>query len=101
MRDKLKSDECARALKALADPERLKIIQCLQARPCNVSELARLLDAEIANVSHHLQVLRHAGLVQDRKEGKFVIYSLDPQVVSADTVELGCCRLELGKRGSE
>lgn len=98
MRDKLQSDQCARALKALADPERLKIIQCLQSSPRNVSELAKELGTEIANVSHHLQVLRHAGLVRDRKEGKFVIYSLDPEVVSAGIVELGCCRLELGKR---
>jgi ArsR family transcriptional regulator len=98
MRDKLQSDQCARALKALADPERLKIIQCLQAGPRNVSELARLLDAEIANVSHHLQVLRHAGLVQDKKDGKYVIYSLDPATVAAGVVELGCCRLELGRK---
>lgn len=98
MKDKLQSEQCARALKALADPERLKIIQCLQPGERNVSELAKLLDADIANVSHHLQVLRHAGLVQDRKEGKYVIYSLDPEVVSAGVVELGCCRLELGKR---
>lgn len=98
MQDKLQSDRCARALKALADAERLKIIQCLQASPRNVSELAKLTSSEIANVSHHLQVLRHAGLVQDRKEGKYVVYSLDPEVVSAGIVELGCCRLELGKR---
>jgi len=98
MHDKLQSDQCARALKALADPERLKIIQCLQIGPRNVTELAKLLKVEIANASHHLQVLRHAGLVHDKKEGKFVIYSLDPAMVSADVVELGCCRLELGKR---
>src|SRR5262245_32559614 len=97
MRDNLQSEQCARALKALADAERLKIIQCLQKGPRNVSELAEMLECEVANVSHHLQVLRHAGLVRDKKEGKYVIYSLDPDVVTDGSVDLGCCQLQLGK----
>ena len=102
MDDNLQSDECARYLKALADPDRLKIIQCLQGGPKNVSELAELLGRELVNVSHHLGVLRHAGLVQDEKHGKFVVYSLHPDVfrprgahASADALDFGCCRLEL------
>jgi ArsR family transcriptional regulator len=103
MRDQLQSTECARRLKALADPERLKIIQCLQGGPRNVSALSELLGADIANVSHHLGVLRHAGLVRDEKHGKFVVYSLHPDVFrpkesgeSPGVIDLGCCRLELG-----
>ena len=103
MRDRLQSTKCARSLKALADPERLKIIQCLQQGPKNVSELTALLGLALANVSHHLGVLRHARLVQGRKQGKFVVYSLSPDVFHADghgqglgVVDLGCCRLELG-----
>ena len=103
MHDELQSTDCARRLTALADPERLKIVQCLQAGPKNVSALAELLGADIANVSHHLGVLRHAGLVRDEKQGKFVVYSLHPDVFrpkesaqSADVLDLGCCRLELG-----
>jgi ArsR family transcriptional regulator len=94
--------ECARALKALADPDRLKIIQCLQDGPKNVSQLAQLLRIEVANASHHLGVLRHARLVLDQKEGKFVIYSLHPDVFRPEgpgqapsVADLGCCRLEL------
>jgi ArsR family transcriptional regulator len=103
MRDKLQSTECARFLKALADPERLKIVQCLQTGPKNVSEVAALLGQELVNVSHHLGVLRHAGLVQDERHGKFIIYSLHPDVFrpregnqAVDALDLGCCRLELG-----
>jgi ArsR family transcriptional regulator len=103
MHDELQSAECAKRLKALADPDRLKIIQCLKDGPRNVSALSELLGAEIANVSHHLGVLRHAGLVRDEKQGKFVIYSLHPDVYRprergqpADVLDLGCCRLELG-----
>ena len=103
MDDQLQSVECARRLKALADPERLKIIQCLQGGPKHVSALSDLLGADIANVSHHLGVLRHAGLVRDEKQGKFVVYSLHPDIFrpgepgqAADVLDLGCCRLELG-----
>jgi DNA-binding transcriptional ArsR family regulator len=103
MHDELQSAECARRLKALADTERLKIIQLLQGGPKNVSTLADLLGADIANVSHHLSVLRHAGLVRDEKQGKFVVYSLHPDIFrpkapgqAAAVIDLGCCRLELG-----
>ncbi len=102
MHDRLQSNDCARYLKAMADPERLKIVQCLQQGPHNVSELARLLVAELANISHHLAVLRHAGLVLDEKQGKFVVYSLNPAIFHTaapggplTVLELGCCRLEL------
>jgi ArsR family transcriptional regulator len=99
MRDNLQSDRCARFLKALADPDRLKIVQCLQSGPKVVSDIAALLDKELANVSHHLGVLRHAGLVQGEKSGKYVIYSLHPDVSSGanTSLDLGCCRLDLTK----
>jgi ArsR family transcriptional regulator len=99
MQDKLESEKCARYLKALADPERLKIIQCLQTGPKNVGHIADLLKADLANVSHHLGVLRNAGIVHDQKQGKYVVYSLDPEVLqNKDVLDLGCCRLDLGKK---
>ena len=104
MHDELQSADCARRLKALADPERLKIIQLLQSGPKNVSTLSDLLGADIANVSHHLGVLRHAGLVRNEKQGRFVLYSLAPQFFrpegengAADHLDLGCCRIEMPK----
>ena len=101
MRDRLQSDKCARYLKALADPDRLKLVQELQAGPKTLTDLALLLGKELANVSHHLGVLRNAGLVQTQKDGKFVIYRLHPDVFQKDPADkagafdLGCCRLEL------
>ena len=105
MRDRLQSRKCARYLKALADPDRLKIIQCLQGGPKTVTELSKLLEKELANVSHHLGVMRHADLVRDEKEGKYVVYSLNPEIFRrrrrpdriGEVVDLGCCRLALGK----
>ncbi len=104
MNEPLQPDRCARALRALADPERLRIIHCLRGGARNVSELAALLEAEVVNVSHHLGVLRHAGLVLDEKQGRFVVYRLHPDVFpgpsgdeNVEHLDLGCCRLELPK----
>jgi ArsR family transcriptional regulator len=105
MRDRLASETCAERLKALAEPDRLRLIQCLQGGPKNVSELTELLGAPLANVSHHLRVLRNANLVTKTRQGKFAVYALHPDVFrpcddgrGADTIDLGCCRLELTGR---
>jgi DNA-binding transcriptional ArsR family regulator len=102
MQDRLQSDKCARRLKALADPDRLKIIQCLRGGPKVVSELIELLDNVMGNVSHHLRVLHHAGVVQTEKRGRFVVYSLHPAIVwpkdprqPVQVLDFGCCRLDL------
>lgn len=105
MNDPLEPQRCARLLRAVAEPERLRIIQCLRQGPKNVSELATLLEAEVVNVSHHLGVLRQAGLVQDQKQGRFVLYRLHPDVFqptsssrSEDYLDFGCCRIEIPKK---
>src|SRR5262249_54933900 len=81
MRDHLKSSECSKYLKALADPDRLKLIQCLQAGPKHVGDLTKELDKPIANVSHHLGLLRIAGIVTSSKKGRYVTYALAPRFV--------------------
>jgi DNA-binding transcriptional ArsR family regulator len=104
MNDPLESDRCARLLRAVAEPERLRIVHCLRAGPKNVSELAANLQAEIVNISHHLGVLRNAGLVQDEKQGRFVVYRLHPDVFQPtkssrdeEYLNFGCCRIEIPK----
>jgi ArsR family transcriptional regulator len=103
MKDALSSKECAERLKALADPDRLRIVQVLRDGPKNVSEITAELSAEIANVSHHLQILKREEIVETEKRGRFVVYRLHPDVFEAtskavDCLDLGCCRLELPKR---
>ena len=46
------------------EANRIRIIECLRTGSKNVTELAKALNVEIVNVSHHLGVLRTAGLVQ-------------------------------------
>lgn len=102
MDDILSSDECSERLKAIADPDRLRIIQVLRLQPWCVSEIAELLEKEIGSVSHHLQILKNRGIVETEKQGKQVIYSLAPGVFSKgrsknDALDFGCCRIELPK----
>jgi ArsR family transcriptional regulator len=100
MEDRLQSAECAERLKAVAEPDRLKIIQCLRGGPQTVSALAEMLDTPLANVSHHLGVLRHAGIVQRDKQGRCGVYSLRPEIFRPKQhrqliLDFGCCRLQL------
>jgi DNA-binding transcriptional ArsR family regulator len=96
MRDDTEFQDCARRLKALADPERLRIVNALFAGPKNVSDLATELESEIVNVSHHLGVLKAAGLVCVERQGRFMIYSLAPGVMASPEQTNDCCKLDLG-----
>lgn len=97
---------CAAYLKAVADPLRLRVIRALQAGPLSVSDIAELLEHEVGTVSHHLRVLYHAGIVQTRREGKYIYYSLNERILrskkrAADSVlDFGCCRLDVGDERS-
>lgn len=95
------ADACANYLKALADPCRLQIVRALQSGPMSVSDLAMLLESEIANVSHHLRVLFHADLVKTEREGRFIYYHLNQDFQNAgrlkQSLDFGCCKIDLGK----
>lgn len=64
--------------KALADGNRLRIIAALSRYPelC-VCQMTELLDLAMATVSRHISVLQNAGLVESRKDGRWVYYRLD------------------------
>ncbi len=93
---------CAAYLKAVADPLRLRVVRTLQAGPLSVSDIAELLEHEVGTVSHHLRVLFHAGIVQTRREGKYIYYSLNEQILRSrkrkkdSVLDFGCCRLDVG-----
>lgn len=66
----------ARLGKALSNPHRLEMLELLAQRERTVDSLATELGVSVANASQHLQVLRHAALVESRKDGLFVHYRL-------------------------
>lgn len=67
----------AAIFKVLGEPTRIRIVDALSKGELCVCDLALLLAMSSSAVSHQLRVLRDAGLVKYRKEGKSAIYSLD------------------------
>ena len=65
-----------RVMKALSDPNRVKIIKTLQRGPLCVCEIRAVLDIAQPTVSNHLKVLEDADLVRNRRDGPWAIYSL-------------------------
>ncbi len=65
-----------KAFKALADATRLRILGLLLTREMCVCEVMVALDLTQPTASHHLRILESIGLVNDRKEGKWVFYKL-------------------------
>lgn len=63
-------------LTALAEPTRLRIVNCLTAAPLFVSELQAILGIPQPTVSRHLRVLRDVGLVRDTPVAQYVLYRL-------------------------
>ena len=63
--------------KALAEPNRLKIVGFLAQRPYTVGELAEALGLGVSTTSNHLSYLAHTGLVSARSQGHYAVYSLD------------------------
>lgn len=65
------------AFKALSDPTRRKILDLLKERDMTAGEIADQFDMSKPSISQHLKLLKHAGLIQDEKQGQFINYSLN------------------------
>jgi len=77
-------DKRSRFFKALADETRLRILRLLEVREMCVCEVMVALGLTQPTASHHLGILENAGLVKDRKEGKWVFYSIaDPKLIES------------------
>ncbi|MGH7593604.1 MAG: autorepressor SdpR family transcription factor [Gemmatimonadales bacterium] len=66
--------------RALADPTRRRILELLRDEDLAAGQIASHFDMAFASVSHHLQVLREAGLAQSRRDGQHIIYSVNTTV---------------------
>lgn len=99
--DAFQSESCADQLKALSEPIRLRIIDLLRRGELTVGDITQFLESELVTVSHHLQILKQAGLVEVKREGRFMIYSLRSDLLQKATgksrqfLNLGCCRIEV------
>ncbi|HEY4325235.1 MAG TPA: autorepressor SdpR family transcription factor [Mucilaginibacter sp.] len=67
--------------KALNDPTRREILDLLKEKDLTAGEIADKFNITKPSISHHLDLLRQAGLVVSVKEGQFVYYSLNTTVM--------------------
>ena len=82
-------------LQALADEKRLRILDVLRGGERCVCELQSTLDMGQSLLSHHLRSLREAGLVRDRRDGRWVHYSLVPEALAELEGYLGAVRSDV------
>ncbi len=66
----------SKLLKSVAHPKRLEIIQLLREQSLSVNQIQQMLDLPQANLSQHLQILRDAGVVVTKRNGKNIYYSI-------------------------
>lgn len=92
-------------LQALADPVRLRMVRLLAEREQCVCRLTEALGLTQASISHHVAVLKRAGLVEDRRDTRWTYYRLAPDAASllrssieelldftrADSIPADCC----------
>ena len=71
--------------KALADPTRRRILQLLNEGDLTAGEIAEHFEMTKPSVSHHLAILKQAGLVTDEKRGKNIYYELNLSVLDEIT----------------
>ncbi len=84
----------------LTDPKRLMLLDVLREGEHSVGQLAEELGCNLANVSQHLAVLRSAGLVETRRAGTTIMYSLaEPELVEACDVIHRIVGRRLASRG--
>lgn len=82
---------------ALADETRLQIIDRLRGGEQCVCDLTDLLDTGQSRLSFHLKSLKDAGIVTDRKDGRWVYYSLNPDTLDAMTQFLSVLKTQSTK----
>lgn len=76
-----------KVMKALADPNRIRVVAALRQGELCVCQIVELLDLAPSTVSKHMSILRESGLVESRKEGRWVYYRL-PECCGEETVGL-------------
>jgi ArsR family transcriptional regulator len=84
-------EELAIIFKALSDETRLRIIKLLEQGELCVCDITAALDMVQPKVSFHLSALKEAGLIKDRKQGKWIHYSLNDKDLFRRMLILTAC----------
>ncbi|HEV8585719.1 MAG TPA: metalloregulator ArsR/SmtB family transcription factor [Methylomirabilota bacterium] len=75
-------ERAAALFRALADPTRLGIVERLRGGEQCVCDLTDMLETGQSRLSFHIKTLKDAGLLRDRREGRWIYYSLNPEAVA-------------------
>lgn len=73
---------------AVADPTRRKILKLLSKKDLTAGDIGRHFDITAPSLSHHLAVLRQAGLVEQERDGRWLVYSLQAGSLKAAADQL-------------
>ena len=100
------ANKCSRALKAISDLKRIKILGLLSKSEMCVTDIVKSMNLYQPSISHHLAILKNAGVIIDRRQGRRIIYSLHPGVYKkpsefVDRIDFGFCSVEFKRRGVE
>ena len=74
--------ELIKALKALSDETRLRIIKILLEKECCVCEVMQALDISQTRASRNLGILQNAGFLKTRRDGPWTVYSIDRETAN-------------------
>jgi len=74
--------DLSRAMKALSDETRLRILKILLERECCVCEVMQALDISQSRASRNLGILQDAGFLKTRRDGLWIVYSIDWQATN-------------------
>ena len=88
--------ELAEVFKALGDETRFLIVRMLVGRELCVCEIIDAFAISQPAISHHLKILRQAGVVRDKREGKWIYYSLNPATLELISGVLAILQLQNG-----
>ncbi|MDH5325708.1 MAG: metalloregulator ArsR/SmtB family transcription factor [Gammaproteobacteria bacterium] len=92
---------CATIMRVLGDETRLGVVKQLLHTPKQVNELNQAIPVSQSLLSHHLKILRDAGLVIAKRAGKAVLYDISPKFRLPSGINLGCCQLEFDSTEQE
>jgi len=77
-----------RAVKAISDETRVRILKVLMERECCVCEVIQALDVSQSRASRNLRILEDAGFVKSRRDGLWIVYSIDEQTMNSYAASL-------------
>lgn len=80
--------ELIKLFKALSDETRIRILKVLLERECCVCEVMQALDISQSRTSRNLGILENAGFVKSRRDGLWIVYSIDKQTMNSHAAPL-------------